>query len=143
MGYDIKASKNFENFLQTEDFRIVEYLKSKRPFRALPLIPEHRQLRLQWGQARSMWNVTHWQKVVLSDEPRTFPKWSPRANFQQDTARPHTARIAQDFLRHFQSLPWSARSPYWSPVVPVWDQLKRQRPSCHSVHDLELAVQSL
>ncbi|GFS56478.1 transposable element Tc1 transposase [Trichonephila clavipes] len=33
-------------------------IKSKRPFRALPLTPEHRQLRLQWGQARSMWNVT-------------------------------------------------------------------------------------
>ncbi|GFW90777.1 transposable element Tc1 transposase [Trichonephila clavipes] len=33
-------------------------LKSKRPFRALPLTPEHRQLRLQWCQARSMWNVT-------------------------------------------------------------------------------------
>ncbi|GFU54093.1 HTH_Tnp_Tc3_2 domain-containing protein [Trichonephila clavipes] len=28
-------------------------LKSKRPFRALPLTPEHRQLRLQWCQARS------------------------------------------------------------------------------------------
>ncbi|GFW64295.1 HTH_Tnp_Tc3_2 domain-containing protein [Trichonephila clavipes] len=27
-------------------------LKSKRPFRALPLTPEHRQLRLQWYQAR-------------------------------------------------------------------------------------------
>ncbi|GFW16836.1 transposable element Tc1 transposase [Trichonephila clavipes] len=35
-------------------------LKSKRPFRALPLTPEHRQLRLQWCQARSMWNVTDW-----------------------------------------------------------------------------------
>ncbi|GFX39559.1 transposable element Tc1 transposase [Trichonephila clavipes] len=29
-------------------------LTSKRPFRALPLTPEHRQLRLQWCQARSM-----------------------------------------------------------------------------------------
>ncbi|GFX09533.1 transposable element Tcb1 transposase [Trichonephila clavipes] len=45
-------------------------LKSKRPFRALPLTPEHRQLRLQWCQARSMWNVTVWQKVVFSDESR-------------------------------------------------------------------------
>ncbi|GFV59614.1 transposable element Tcb1 transposase [Trichonephila clavipes] len=45
-------------------------LKSKRPFRALPLTPEHRQLRLQWCQARSMWNVTDWQKVVFSDEYR-------------------------------------------------------------------------
>ncbi|GFV71159.1 transposable element Tcb2 transposase [Trichonephila clavipes] len=45
-------------------------LKSKRPFCALPLTPEHRQLRLQWCQARSMWNVTVWQKVVFSDEFR-------------------------------------------------------------------------
>ncbi|GFU57074.1 transposable element Tc1 transposase [Trichonephila clavipes] len=43
-------------------------LKFKRPFRALPLTPEHRQLRLQWCQARSMWNVTDWQKVVFRDE---------------------------------------------------------------------------
>ncbi|GFV12589.1 transposable element Tc1 transposase [Trichonephila clavipes] len=42
-------------------------LKSKRPFRALPLTLEHQQLRLQWCKARSMWNVTDWQKVVFSD----------------------------------------------------------------------------
>ncbi|GFU16026.1 transposable element Tc1 transposase [Trichonephila clavipes] len=32
-------------------------LKSKRPFRALFLTPEHRQLRLQWCKARLMRNV--------------------------------------------------------------------------------------
>ncbi|GFX58781.1 HTH_Tnp_Tc3_2 domain-containing protein [Trichonephila clavipes] len=45
-------------------------LKSKRPVRALPLTPEHWQVRLQWCQARSMWNVKDWQKVVFSDESR-------------------------------------------------------------------------
>ncbi|GFY00401.1 transposable element Tcb1 transposase [Trichonephila clavipes] len=45
-------------------------LKSKRPFRALPVTPEHRQLRLQWCQSRSLWNVPDWQKVVFSDEFR-------------------------------------------------------------------------
>ncbi|GFS62439.1 transposable element Tc1 transposase [Trichonephila clavipes] len=135
-------------------------LKSKRPFRALPLTPEHRQPRLQWCQARSMWNVTDWQKVVFSDEsrfvlgtdenrvwlwrcPRPFLNGLPGAIFQQDNAGPHTARVVQDFLSHFQTLPWPARSPDLSPVEHVWDQLKRQIPSCHSVHDLELAVQDL
>ncbi|GFV92084.1 transposable element Tcb2 transposase [Trichonephila clavipes] len=32
--------------------------------------PEYRQLRLQWCQARSMCNVTDWQKIVLSDDSR-------------------------------------------------------------------------
>ncbi|GFV21083.1 transposable element Tc1 transposase [Trichonephila clavipes] len=137
-------------------------LKSKRPFRALPLTPEHRQLRLQWCQARSMWNVTDWQKVVFSDESRfvlwtddnrvrvwrrpgerTFLNGLPWTIFQQDNALPHTARVAEDFLRHFQTLPCLARTPDLSPVEHVWDQLKRQMPSCHSVHDLELAVQDL
>ncbi|GFV08054.1 transposable element Tc1 transposase [Trichonephila clavipes] len=45
-------------------------LKFKGPFHALHLTPEYRQLRLQWCQARSMWNVTDWQKVVFSDESR-------------------------------------------------------------------------
>ncbi|GFU95201.1 uncharacterized protein TNCV_4139851 [Trichonephila clavipes] len=33
----------------------------------------------------------------------------------------------------------ASRSPDLSPVEHVWDQLKRQMPFCHSVHDLELA----
>ncbi|GFV48249.1 transposable element Tc1 transposase, partial [Trichonephila clavipes] len=45
-------------------------LKSKRPFRELPLTPEHRQMRLQWCQARLMWNDTYWQKTVFNDESR-------------------------------------------------------------------------
>ena len=45
-------------------------LKSQHPFRVLPLTPEHRRVRLQWCQARAMWNATDWQKVVFSDEFR-------------------------------------------------------------------------
>ncbi|GFX00065.1 transposable element Tc1 transposase [Trichonephila clavipes] len=135
-------------------------LTSKCHFRALFLTPEHRQLRLQWCQARSMWNVTDWQKVVFNDEsrfvlgaddnrvrvwrrPGPFLNGLPGAIFQQDNARPHIARVSQDFLRHFLTLPWAARSPDLSPVEHVWDQLKRLVPSCHSVHDLEMAVQDL
>ncbi|GFX05724.1 DDE_3 domain-containing protein [Trichonephila clavipes] len=67
----------------------------------------------------------------------------PGAIFQQDNARQHSARVAQDFLCHFQTLPWPARSPDLSPVEHVWHQLKRQMPSFHSVHALELAVKVL
>ncbi|GFW08130.1 DDE_3 domain-containing protein [Trichonephila clavipes] len=80
---------------------------------------------------------------ILRPHVGPFLNGLPGAIFQQDNARPHTARVAQDFLRHFQTLPWPAHSPDWSPVEHVWDQLKRQMPSCHSVHDLELAVQDL
>ncbi|GFU64890.1 HTH_Tnp_Tc3_2 domain-containing protein [Trichonephila clavipes] len=67
----IRADVGVEIVLQTISRHLAEAnLKSKRPFRALPLTPEHRQLRLQWCQARSMWNVTDWQKVVFSDESR-------------------------------------------------------------------------
>ena len=152
-------------------------LTSQRPFRALPLTPGHRRLRLQWCQARAMWNDTDWRNVVFSDESRfvlgtddnrvrlwrrpgerynathtiqrhtartagvmvwgaiaydsrstlivlhgnltgqryvddvlrphagPFLHGLPGAMFQQDNARPHTARVAQDFLRQFQTLP--------------------------------------
>ncbi|PRD22321.1 UNVERIFIED_CONTAM: hypothetical protein NCL1_49388 [Trichonephila clavipes] len=97
-------------------------LKSKCPFRALPLTSEHRQLRLQWCQARSMWNVTDWQKVEFNDESR------------------FVLGIDDNRVR---TLLWLAHSPDLSLEEHVWYQLKRQMPSCHSVHDLELAVQNL
>ncbi|GFV88427.1 transposable element Tcb2 transposase [Trichonephila clavipes] len=84
-------------------------------------------------------------KVVFSDESRfvlgtddnRVRVWRrpgpslnglPGAIFQQDIARPHTARVAQDFLRHFQTLPWPTRSPDLSHEDHVWDQLKRLYP---------------
>ncbi|GFX88388.1 DDE_3 domain-containing protein [Trichonephila clavipes] len=80
---------------------------------------------------------------ILRPRVGPFLNGLPGAIFQQDNARPHTARVAQDFLRHFQTLPWPARSPYIPPVEPMWDQLKRQMQSCRSAHDLDLAVQDL
>ncbi|GFU07047.1 uncharacterized protein TNCV_410081 [Trichonephila clavipes] len=56
---------------------------------------------------------------------RPFINGLPGAIFQQDNARPHTARVAEDFLRHFQTLPRPARSRDLSPVEHVRDELKR------------------
>ncbi|GFW17015.1 transposable element Tcb2 transposase [Trichonephila clavipes] len=80
---------------------------------------------------------------ILRPYAGLFLNGLPGALFLQDNARPHAARVAQYFLRHFQTLPWPAHSPDFYLVEHVWDQLKRQMPSCHSVHDLELAVQDL
>ncbi|GFX30582.1 transposable element Tcb2 transposase [Trichonephila clavipes] len=102
-------------------------LKSKRPFRALPLIPEHRQLRLQWCQARSMWNVTDWQKVVFSDE-----SWFVLGT---DDNRVRVWRCPDTCM--------AGPLPQFVPCRARVGSAKTQMPSCHSVHDLELAVQDL
>ncbi|GFV37259.1 transposable element Tcb2 transposase [Trichonephila clavipes] len=79
---------------------------------------------------------------ILRAHVGPFLNGLPGAIFQQDNAHPHTERVA-DFLRHFNILPWPACSTDLSPVEQVWNQLKRQMPSCHSAHDLDLAVQDL
>ncbi|GFX28292.1 DDE_3 domain-containing protein [Trichonephila clavipes] len=76
---------------------------------------------------------------ILRPHVGPFLNCLPGAIFQQYNGRPHTERVALDFLRHFQTLPRPARSPDLSPVEHVWDPLKRQ----HSAHDLDLAVQDL
>ncbi|GFX94741.1 transposable element Tcb2 transposase [Trichonephila clavipes] len=80
---------------------------------------------------------------ILRPHVGPFLNGLPGAIYQQDNTRPYTARVAQDFLSHFQTLPWPTRSHDLSPVEDVWDQLKRQTTSCYSVHDLELDVQDL
>ncbi|GFU95845.1 DDE_3 domain-containing protein [Trichonephila clavipes] len=56
---------------------------------------------------------------ILQPHVGPFLNYLPVVLFQQYNARPNTARVAQDFLRHFQTLPWPARSPDLSPVEKV------------------------
>ncbi|GFV44843.1 DDE_3 domain-containing protein [Trichonephila clavipes] len=67
---------------------------------------------------------------ILRPHVGPFLNGLPGAIFQQDNARLHTARVAQDFLRYFQTLPWPGRSSDLSLVEHVWDQLKRHG-RCH------------
>ncbi|UYV70992.1 Transposase [Cordylochernes scorpioides] len=49
----------------------------------------------------------------------------PNALYQQDNARPHTARISQQALQDVQMLPWPPYSPELSPIEHVWDIIGR------------------
>lgn len=49
----------------------------------------------------------------------------PSAIYQQDNARPHTARLSQQCLQGYDVLPWPARSPDLSPIEHIWYVLGR------------------
>ncbi|GFS93840.1 transposable element Tc1 transposase [Trichonephila clavipes] len=118
-------------------------LRSRRPLRRLPLTPHHRQCRLDFCRPRATWSGTDWRRVVFSDESRFSLSaddhrtgvWrrsgqrsdlafiverhtaiSQGAIYQQDNARPHTARLSQQCLQGYDVLPWPARSPDLSPI---------------------------
>ncbi|UYV81368.1 hypothetical protein LAZ67_20000963, partial [Cordylochernes scorpioides] len=60
--------------------------------------------------------------------PVTLPylQGVPNALYQQDNARPHTARISQQALKDVQMLPWPPYSPELSPIEHVWDIIGRR-----------------
>ncbi|GFW93474.1 uncharacterized protein TNCV_46771 [Trichonephila clavipes] len=59
------------------------------------------------------------------------------AIFQQDNARPHTARVLQDGLHTVTTLLWPPRSPDLSPIEHIWDQLVRRVENPTSLNELE------
>ncbi|UYV61733.1 Transposase [Cordylochernes scorpioides] len=60
--------------------------------------------------------------------PVTLPylQGVPNALYQQDNARPHTARISQQALQDVQMLPWPPHSSDLSPIEHVWDIIGRR-----------------
>ncbi|GFX44766.1 transposable element Tcb2 transposase [Trichonephila clavipes] len=70
-----------------------------------PLVLIHRTMTAQWYVHEIQ------QPLVL-----TLMQRLPEAIFQQDNARPHTARMSQECLRTVTSLSWPARSPDLSPI---------------------------
>ncbi|GFV82153.1 transposable element Tc1 transposase [Trichonephila clavipes] len=145
-------------------------LRSRRPLRRLPLTPHHRQCRLDFCRPRATWSVTDWRRVIFSDESRfslsddyhrtrvwrrTGQRSDPAfiverhtaisqgAIYQQDNARPHTARLSQQCLQGYDVLPWPTRSPDLSPIENVWDALGRQLQPSRDTGELTAQMQRL
>ncbi|GFU85870.1 DDE_3 domain-containing protein [Trichonephila clavipes] len=67
----------------------------------------------------------------------------PGAIYQQDNARPHTARLSQQCLQGYDILPWPARSPDLSPIEHVCDALGRQLQPSRDTGELTAQMQRL
>ncbi|GFS52770.1 transposable element Tcb1 transposase [Trichonephila clavipes] len=67
----------------------------------------------------------------------------PGAIFQQENARPHTARVSQDFLRIVTTLPWSSRSPDLFRIEHIWDHLEWRVGPPTSLNELKARLQRI
>ncbi|GFT27440.1 transposable element Tcb2 transposase [Trichonephila clavipes] len=79
------------------------------------------------GKMTAQWYVHD----ILQPYVLPFMAVLPRAIFQQDNARPNTARMSQDCLRHITTLSFSARFPDLTPIKHIWDHLVQSRRARH------------
>ncbi|GFT60200.1 DDE_3 domain-containing protein [Trichonephila clavipes] len=114
--------------------------------------------------------MTDWRRVIFSDESRfslsadyhrtrVWRRTGQRSDpafiverhtaisqgviYQQDNARPHTARLSQQCLQGYDVLPWPTRSPDLSPIENVWDALGRQLQPSRDTGELTAQMQRL
>ncbi|GFW93792.1 transposable element Tcb2 transposase [Trichonephila clavipes] len=86
----------------------------------LPKIHGH-PLALICGTMTAQWYIHD----ILQPHVLPLIQRLPRAIFQQDNARPHTARLSQDSLRTVTTLLWPVRSQDLSPIKYIWDPVGR------------------
>ncbi|UYV82173.1 hypothetical protein LAZ67_21001252 [Cordylochernes scorpioides] len=72
-----------------------------------------------------------------------FLSHHPGLTFQQDNARPHTARVTMDCLQSCRTLPWPARSPDISPIEHIWDVMGRDLQPSRNVDYLARQLETI
>ncbi|GFV68287.1 transposable element Tcb1 transposase [Trichonephila clavipes] len=71
-------------------------------------------------------------------------QWLPGAIFQQDNARPNTARVSQDCRAGtVTTLPWPVQSRDLSPIEHICDHLGRRVGHPTSLNELEARLQQI
>ncbi|GFV95137.1 transposable element Tcb2 transposase [Trichonephila clavipes] len=74
---------------------------------------------------------------ILQPHVLSFMQRLPRAIFQQDKDRLHTAKVSQDCLCFVTTLLWPALSPNLSPIEHIFDHLGRRVGHSTSLNELE------
>ncbi|UYV79089.1 hypothetical protein LAZ67_17001091 [Cordylochernes scorpioides] len=102
----------FETGLEQDDISILSSAKSR--VSSLPALhPGH-------------YDGQRYVDDVLRPVTLPYLQGVPNALYQQDNARPHTARISQQALQDVQMLTWPPHSPDLSPIEHVWDIIGRR-----------------
>ncbi|GFU85874.1 transposable element Tc3 transposase [Trichonephila clavipes] len=82
------------------------------------------------------------QAQTVLDTP-VVEKTATSSHFQQDNARPHTARVSNDCLHTVTIIPCPARSPDVSPIEHIWYHLGRRVGHPTSLKELEARLQQI
>lgn len=84
-------------------------------------------------------NANTYQQALQTHLVPLFAQHPELQIFQQDNARPHTARATAVFLQanNIRVMPWPSLSPDMAPIEHVWDELGRRLYRAQPLHTIQ------